>query len=253
MGQIEKIYHENSQKFQARRAIQNEERLDTLKAIEAEDAKGMNTTHALETWKAGEQGSVQDGDNSAAGGDGVGGTGEVHKGKKQGREWKQIYGIELTRTVYTLSVASASAMLADSDPDNLVYQRRSEESACAAIEALEARNCAEKATADKAATSPLHYQPSVRIDVTLGKGAKYASADGGGERMGERTRVRIRVYLSMDAEVSSIAEALVEAEKSSQVWLVIITHHLHPPAVRVGNLGFQPCYIVCLLSASYTD
>ena len=40
-----------------------------------------------------------------------------------------------------------AAALADSDPDNLEYQRRSEETAAAAIEALEAKSDAEAAMA----------------------------------------------------------------------------------------------------------
>ena len=213
MTRIKEIHRDNTLRYRVKKAIQAEELLNTLREIEAEDAAEHKRAYAPSrggvdgagearstrphgsavgdgTGAEGEgEGEGDEGEDGGGGGGGGrgGGSDPYRHNEKEGGIWKQIYGIELVRTAETLPEAEHAAALADSDPDNLVYQRRSEESASAAIEALVARNHAEKAIAAKAAAAAdaassrrgrgrgrgrdrgdVQELPAVRVEITEG-------------------------------------------------------------------------------------
>lgn len=192
IGRIKMFHDANAAEHKTKRAETIEELMETVKEIEKEDEETTSVSPTLDVT------------NSTK-------TTDDQPHKKIENTWKQIYGVELMRTVEALPKASEAAVRADSDPDNLEYQRLSEESAAAAIEALEARSSAELSIAALAASEPQADRPSVRVVIEEGQ---HMVTVKGRERW--KAGANVRFYLSMEAEAVSKAEALMERERKVQ-------------------------------------
>ena len=113
MARIKKIHLEKSAQDELALEAAADELLATMKEIREEDA-------AAELLKYNPDNERQSGARGESGADGGRGP------NRRVTAWRQVYGAEFWRAATTLPAATAAAAAAESDPDNLEYQRKSE-------------------------------------------------------------------------------------------------------------------------------
>ena len=150
------------------------------------------------------------------------------KERKEREGWTQVYGVELTRVMDTVPAAAAANEVAEKDTDNLESQRKLEETASAAIDAIEARRIAEEkveaeaikaarmypkggSKGSKKAFDPVKFAIDRPIRVVIQEGVKYGISRKRAKLGGDKYRqAHVGLFLSNAAE--GVALKMVEHE-----------------------------------------
>ena len=140
------------------------------------------------------------------------------KERKEREGWTQVYGVELTRVMDTVPAAAAANEVAEKDTDNLESQRKLEETASAAIDAIEARRIAEEkveaeavkaarmypkggSKGSKKAFDPVKFAIDRPIRVVIQEGVKYGISRKRAKLGGDKYRqAHVGLFLSNAAE-----------------------------------------------------
>ena len=155
------------------------------------------------------------------------------KERKEREGWTQVYGVELTRVMDTVPAATEAGAVAEQDTDNLDSQRKLEETATVAIEAIEARRIAEeKVEADflKEAKSLAGKGKSKKdlaklamdapIRVVIREGVKYGISRKRAKLGGDKYRqAHVGLFLSNAAEnaaLKAVEQAAQELKREQQ-------------------------------------
>ena len=141
-----------------------------------------------------------------------------------------MYGVELTRVMDTVPVATEAGRVAEQDTDNLESQRKLEETATAAIEAIEARRIAEeKVEADfakeakslaggkgKSKKDPAKLAADRPVRVVIREGVKYGISRKRAKLGGDKYRqAHVGLFLSNAAENAAL-KAVEQAARSAK-------------------------------------
>ena len=150
--------------------------------------------------------------------------------RKEREGWTQVYGVELTRVMDTVPVATEAGRVAEQDTDNLESQRKLEETATAAIEAIEARRIAEeKVEADfakeakslaggkgKSKKDPAKLAADRPVRVVIREGVKYGISRKRAKLGGDKYRqAHVGLFLSNAAENAAL-KAVEQAARSAK-------------------------------------
>lgn len=158
---------------------------------------------------------------------------KLEKERKEREGWTQVYGVELTRVMDTVPAATEAGAVAEQDTDNLESQRKLEETATVAIEAIEARRIAEeKVEADfvkeakslagkgKSKKDPAKLAMDAPIRVVIHEGVKYGISRKRAKLGGDKYRqAHVGLFLSNAAEnaaLKAVEQAARRAKREQQ-------------------------------------